>query len=183
LGGSVGVWRGAFNAGAFVPECNLGDLKPESPNVADSVARTDTTRCGRCPSGHARRIRSFYRRSLAVQGTGGSRQGTGSLLNNTAGDRSMLYITATHCSVTAVSAPSLFVYWNFDAPTCRLPGSAALGSPAVVGPTTQTQTGATFLAQTNDPFSGSSPAGTRSDVTLVRFNNAANPSFNVYWSG
>ncbi len=123
------------------------------------------------------------RRSVAAQGTGGSRVCTGSLLNNTSNDRSMLYITATHCGVTAANAPSLFVYWNFDAPTCRLPGSAASGSGAVVGATNQTQTGATFLAQTNNPFSGSTPAGTRSDVTLVRFNNAANPAFNVYWSG
>ena len=123
------------------------------------------------------------RRSVAAQGTGGSRVCTGSLLNNTSGDRSMLYITATHCGVTAANAASLFVYWNFDAPTCRLPGSAASGSTTVVGPTNQTQTGATFLAQTNNPFSGSTPAGTRSDVTLVRFNNAANPAFNLYWSG
>lgn len=123
------------------------------------------------------------RRSVAAQGTGGSRVCTGSLLNNTANDRSMLYITATHCGVTATNAPSLFVYWNFDAPSCRLPGSAASGSTTVVGPTNQTQTGATFLAQTNDPFSGTTPANTRSDVTLVRFNNAANPAHNLYWSG
>jgi lysyl endopeptidase len=123
------------------------------------------------------------RRSVAAQGTGGSRVCTGSLLNNTTGDRSMLYITATHCGVTAANAPSLFVYWNFDAPTCRLPGSAASGSGAVVGAVNQTQTGATFLAQTNSPFSGATAAGTRSDVTLVRFNTAANPAFNLYWSG
>ena len=123
------------------------------------------------------------RRSVAAQGTNGSRVCTGSLINNTAGDRGMLYITATHCGVTAASAPSLFVYWNFDAPTCRLPGSPESGSNAVIGAINQTQTGATFLAQTNDPFSGTTAANTRSDVTLVRFNNAANPAHNVYWSG
>jgi lysyl endopeptidase len=123
------------------------------------------------------------RRSVAAQGTNGSRVCTGSLVNNTAGDRSMLYLTATHCLVTAANAPTLFVYWNFDAPTCRLPGSADSGSGAVVGVVNQTQTGATFLAQTNNPFAGATPAGTRSDVTLVRFDNAANPAFNLYWSG
>ena len=123
------------------------------------------------------------RRSVASQGTGGSRVCTGSLINNVLGDGRMLYITATHCGVTAASAPSLFVYWNFDAPTCRAPGSAASGSGAVIGATNQTQTGATFLAQTANPFAGSAPAVNRSDVTLVAFNNAPDPAHNVYWSG
>ena len=120
------------------------------------------------------------RRAVASISEGGSRYCTGSLVNNTANDRKMIFATATHCTP---DAPSLVAYWNFESPTCRTPGSAASGSGSIVGPTNQTSTGATFRAKTNNPFAGSGAANTRSDFTVVEFNQPANPAHNLYWAG
>jgi hypothetical protein len=123
------------------------------------------------------------RRAVASYSLGGGRICTGSLLNNTRGDRRMLFVTATHCEVTSTNAASLVVFWNFESPTCRTPGSPQSGSSAIVGPTNQTQNGATFLAATNSPFSGSGSADSRSDFTLLELTQPANPAFNLYWAG
>lgn len=122
-------------------------------------------------------------RAVGVLSDNGSRYCTGSLVNNTANDRKMYFITATHCGVTAGSAPSLVVVWNFQSPTCRLPGSSASGSSTVVGSLTQFNSGAVFRAATNNPFAGGGAAGTRSDNTLVELDDPANPAFNLYWAG
>lgn len=123
------------------------------------------------------------RRAVASYSFGGGRLCTGSLVNNTRGDRRMLFLTATHCELTAANAASLVVFWNFESPTCRLPGSAASDSEAVIGATNQTQTGATLLAATNNPFAGPGSADSRSDFTLVELTQPANPAFNLYWAG
>jgi hypothetical protein len=123
------------------------------------------------------------RRAVASYSLGGGRICTGSLLNNTRGDRRMLFATATHCQITAANAASLVVFWNFESPTCRTPGSSQSGSSTVVGPTNQTQSGATFLAATNSPFAGSGTPDSRSDFTLLELNQPANPAFNLYWAG
>lgn len=109
---------------------------------------------------------------------------TGSLVNNTASNRRMLFITATHCGVTTATAPSMVVYWNYESPTCRRPGSSASGTVVPRDPNI-TNTGATFLAATTNPFSGGGCTdGTRcSDNTLVEMNQPANPAFNLYWEG
>ena len=123
------------------------------------------------------------RRAVASYSLGGSRICTGSLLNNTRSDRRMLFVTATHCLVTAANAASLVAFWNFESPTCRTPGSTASGSGAVIGRIDQTQTGAIFIAQTNNPFAGSTPADSRSDFTLLELDDPPNPAFNLYWAG
>ena len=122
-------------------------------------------------------------RSVGVLSEAGSRYCTGSLVNNTANDRKMYFITATHCEVTAGTAPSLVVVWNFQSPTCRNPGSTASGSGAVVGPLTQFNSGSIFRAATNNPFAGGGAAGTRSDNTLLELDDPADPAFNLYWAG
>jgi lysyl endopeptidase len=123
------------------------------------------------------------RRAVASYSLGGGRLCTGSLLNNTRGDRRMLFVTATHCEITASNAASLVVFWNFEAPTCRTPGSAASGSGTVIGSTTQNQTGAIFLAATNNPFGGPGSAESRSDFTLLELDDPPNPAFNLFWAG
>jgi hypothetical protein len=124
------------------------------------------------------------RRSVGSYSLGGGRICTGSLLNNARNDRRMLFATATHCEVTAANAASLVVFWNFEAPSCRAPGSAESGSNAVVGRIDQTQSGAIFLAATNDPFAqGTQPAGSRSDFTLLELDDPPNPTHRLYWSG
>lgn len=123
------------------------------------------------------------RRAVASYSLGGERICTGSLLNNTRGDRRMLFATATHCEVTAANAASVVVYWNFESPTCRLPGSAASDSETVVGSTAQNQTGATLLAATNEFLLGPGTPESRSDFTLLELDDPPNPAFNLYWAG
>ncbi|MEO8011560.1 MAG: hypothetical protein ABI650_07960, partial [Dokdonella sp.] len=123
------------------------------------------------------------RRAVGAYTIGGTDTCTGSLVNNTNNDRKMLFMTATHCGVTTASAPSMVVYWNYESPTCRRPGSSASGIP-VPRPNT-TSTGATFRAATINPFGGGGfTVGTQcSDNTLVEMNQPANPAFNLFWAG
>ncbi len=123
------------------------------------------------------------RRSVGAITRNGSDTCTGSLLNNTANDRRMLFATATHCGISSSAiAATVLVYWNYENATCRTPGSAASGVP-IPKPNT-TSAGVNFLAQTNNPFSGTTPAGTRSDFTLIEL--ATPPpgnTFNLFWAG
>jgi PKD repeat protein len=121
-----------------------------------------------CPEGDPYRDQI---RSVAVYSTGGSTFCTGSLLNNTAQDRKMYFLTAAHCGITSSNAASLVVYWNFQNSYCRAVGSAASGA-AGDGTMGQFQTGAIFRA-----------SNTPSDFTLVELDDAPNPAHNVYWNG
>ncbi|HVF36207.1 MAG TPA: trypsin-like serine protease [Candidatus Saccharimonadia bacterium] len=122
------------------------------------------------------------KRAVGAMSSGGSRFCTGSLVNNTANDRRMFFITATHCEVDASNAASLVVVWNFEAPSCRAPGSVSSGSSAVVGSVTQFNSGAIFRAATQNPFPGGA-SGPKSDTTLLELDDPANPAHNVYWAG
>ncbi|UXI67853.1 fibronectin type III domain-containing protein [Tahibacter amnicola] len=122
------------------------------------------------------------RRSVAAYSRNGSFACTGSLLNNTANDRRMLFATATHCGVSSDSvAATLVAYWNYESASCRTPGSQASGT-SVPRPTT-TSTGARFLAQTGSPFNAQIGSAFNSDFTLVEFLQPANPAHNLYWAG
>jgi hypothetical protein len=110
-------------------------------------------------------------RAVGVISTGGSRFCSGSLINNTANDHKMYFITANHCTITAGNAASLVVYWNYQNSFCRTPGSAASGA-AGDGTLTQFHTGSTFRA-----------ASAPSDFTLVELNDPPVPAFNHFWEG
>jgi hypothetical protein len=110
-------------------------------------------------------------RAVGVISTGGSRFCTGSLLNDTAGDHKMYFITANHCSVTSANAASLVVYWNYQNSFCRTPGSAASGQ-AGDGPLTQFHTGSFFRA-----------ASAASDFTLVELDDPPVAAYNHRWAG
>lgn len=122
------------------------------------------------------------RRSVGAYTISGTDTCTGSLVNNTANDRSMLFMTASHCNVVANPA-GIVVYWNYESPTCRLPGSGASGTP-VARPTT-TSSGSTFLGRTRNPFNGSdcTNGAVCSDNTVVRLNGTPDPAWNLYWAG
>ncbi len=124
------------------------------------------------------------RRAVGAYSVGGTDACTGSLVNNTANDRRMYFITATHCGVTAATAPSMVVYWNYESPTCRRPGTAASGVVVPRDPNIS-NTGASFRAATINPFSGGGCTdGTQcSDTTLVELTQPANPAFDLYWEG
>jgi lysyl endopeptidase len=110
-------------------------------------------------------------RAVGVISTGGSRFCTGSLLNDTAGDHKMYFITANHCSITSGNAASLVVYWNYQNSFCRTPGSAASGQ-AGNGPLTQFHTGSFFRA-----------ASAASDFTLVELDDPPVAAYNHRWAG
>jgi hypothetical protein len=96
---------------------------------------------------------------------------SGSLVNDTARDRKMFFITAQHCGLDSSTAASLVVYWNYQNSTCRTPGSAASGGTGD-GQLNQFHTGAFFRAE--------NPA---SDFTLVELDDPPDPAFNHHWAG
>ncbi|MHB8080192.1 MAG: FlgD immunoglobulin-like domain containing protein [Candidatus Krumholzibacteriia bacterium] len=101
--------------------------------------------------------------SVAVISTGGSLFCTGFMVNNTAQDAKPYFMTANHCLITAINAPSLVAYWNFQSPTCGLQGGGSLAD---------FQTGSTFRA-----------AYGTSDFTLVELDDAPDPAWNVAYAG
>jgi hypothetical protein len=110
-------------------------------------------------------------RAVAVISTGGSTFCTGSLLNNTANDRKMYFITANHCGINSSNAPSLVAYWNYQNSFCRTPGSSQSGA-AGDGTLTQFHSGSIFRA-----------SYAASDMTLVELDDPAVTAFNHYWAG
>jgi hypothetical protein len=122
------------------------------------------------------------RRAVAAITLNGTDNCSGSLVNNTAGNRRLLFATATHCGINAGNVATMLAYFNYESPTCRTP--AASGQSPVLPKPNTTLAGLAWLASTNNPFSGSTPAGTRSDWTLVEL--APRPeqsSYNLFWAG
>lgn len=122
------------------------------------------------------------RRSVASIAQGGERICTGSLLNNTANNRRMLFATATHCTISAGNAPSVVTFWNFESAACRRPGSLQSGQ-VNVGPTTDFLTGARLLAATPAFDSTGGTSSNKSDWTLLELDDPPNPGSNPYWAG
>ncbi|HMQ80289.1 MAG TPA: T9SS type A sorting domain-containing protein [Ignavibacteria bacterium] len=85
---------------------------------------------------------------------------TGSLINNTTQDRSLLYLTAEHCAPDNHS--SMVFFFNYENPTCY--GSA--------GSLSQTISGATLKA-----------SNYATDFRLVLLNGTLPASFNGYFNG
>jgi hypothetical protein len=108
---------------------------------------------------------------VAVISTGGSTFCSGFMVNNVRGDRTPYFMTAKHCGITAVNAPSLVAFWNFENSTCRPPGSAESGGPGD-GTLDQFTTGSTFRA-----------AYGPSDFTLVELDANPDPSWGVSYCG
>ncbi len=121
-----------------------------------------------CPEGDGWRDQI---RSVAAIATGGSLFCTGSLMNNTANDRKMYFLTANHCGITSANAASLVTYWNYQNSVCRVVGSAANGQDGD-GLLNQTLTGAFFRA-----------ANSPSDFTLVELDDPAPAAYNLFWNG
>jgi hypothetical protein len=101
-------------------------------------------------------------RSVAMVTYGGSAQCTGVLLNNTAKDCKPYFLTAYHCGIDVGVAPTIVVYWKYEASTCG----------GTTGPLSNTQTGAIFRS-----------GHINSDFTLVELDDGPDPAFDVYFAG
>ena len=101
--------------------------------------------------------------SVGVISTGGSSFCTGFMVNNTNNDKTPFFMTAAHCRITASTAPSLVVYWNYQTSKC---GGARDGKM------TDFQSGSVHLA-----------TNAKSDSTLVKMNTAPQPEWNVNFAG
>ncbi|HJU40582.1 MAG TPA: hypothetical protein VJ724_13480 [Tahibacter sp.] len=114
------------------------------------------------------------RRAAAGYSLGATDQCSGSLVNNTANDRRLLFATAGHCAVTDNSvAATVVAYWNYESPTCRTPGTTNNGT-ALPKPNT-TYNGATFRMRTGSTSTA--------DFSLIEFVQPMNPAYNHYWGG
>lgn len=124
------------------------------------------------------------RRSVGAYSVGGFLACTGSLLNNSAEDQRMLFVTATHCTVNESNAASVVVYWNYEWPSCRTPGEAE-GSDTNLPDPNSSQSGASFLAATIDPFDNGDClfADECSDMTLLELDDPPDPELDLYWAG
>jgi len=123
------------------------------------------------------------RRSVGAYSRNGVAACTGSLVNNTAGDRRMLFVSATHCGLTQASSPSIVVYWNYEWPSCRTPGDLE-GNEVNPPDPSIINSGGEFLAATSSPFGGNCTAPDEcSDVTAVELDDPADPEYDLFWSG
>lgn len=102
---------------------------------------------------------------------------TGQLVNNTAADRKMYFLTANHCRVTPENAALLVAFWNFQNSTCRAPGSIGAGGVGN-GSLAQSQSGAFFRSKAAE-----NTDVTNADFALLELDDAPLPQFNVFWSG
>lgn len=126
-----------------------------------------------CPEGNDWRDQINSVAQYTFSSGGGSFVCSGQLVNNTAGDRSPIFSTAAHCFSTQTVASTVTLYWKYENPTCRTPGSVASGTPISKPANSISQTGGSTLLSTYSP----------SDFTLVRLNSAPPSSANPYWSG
>ncbi len=161
-----------------VPESEMGEVKLELASINQGYrgfGTVSTVKSGDCnmdveciPAGDPWREQV---RSVAMFTLGGARLCSGSLINDTANDHKMYFITADHCGVNAGNAASLVAYWNYQNSFCRAPGSAQSGQPGN-GQLTQFHSGSFFRA-------GSS----LSDFTLVELDDPPVAAFNHLWEG
>lgn len=96
---------------------------------------------------------------------------SGALVNNTARDGTPYFLTADHCGITPANANTMVVYWNFECPTCRQPGSSESGGIGN-GSLSEFNTGAIFRA-----------TSAASDFTLVELDDPVAASVNAFYAG
>ncbi|MBK8500382.1 MAG: trypsin-like peptidase domain-containing protein [Flavobacteriales bacterium] len=102
-------------------------------------------------------------RSVAMIVVSGSGICTGTLINNCASNGTPYFLTANHCLPGNLNVSTWVFRFNWNSPTC---------SPTTNGPTNQTVSGASLLANN---------AG--SDVALLQLSSAPPANYGVYYSG
>lgn len=102
-------------------------------------------------------------RSVAAYSTGASRFCTGTLLADTSRSFRNFFLTAAHCKISALRAPSVVVFWNYQSPVCGVLAGGSLS---------QNQTGSYYRAGRTDV-----------DFNLLELDDEPRPEFNVFYSG
>ncbi|MFZ4591316.1 MAG: T9SS type A sorting domain-containing protein [Ignavibacteria bacterium] len=147
------------------PEINVSKVVHAYKNIFNMLKEKDYGTSGACNRNIICSDGDPYReiaRSVAIIIVGGTRNCTGSLLNNTRYDGTPFFMTANHCWDASI-ATWVFMF-KYDAPSCANPGGD--------GPLTYTISGCTFLAR-NAP----------SDFCLVKLSSKPPVSYNVYYTG
>lgn len=98
-------------------------------------------------------------------------QCTGVLINNTNQDCTPYFITADHCNISNVNAPTVVVYWNYENQTCRQPFSPESGMIGN-GPRNTFNSGAIKRASLSD-----------SDFALIELDDPIDPNLNLFFAG
>ncbi len=146
------------------PFVALNQLKSGSCNIDTACSEGDPYR---------EQIRSVAHYTFVSGGSSyvctGQLMATGSSGDDIAAPR---FTTAHHCISTSAEANSMVLYWRYESPTCRTPGSAASGSPLSNSLATATQSGTSLLA-THAP----------SDFTLVQLNTPVPAAGTPFYSG
>lgn len=146
------------------PFVALNQLKSGSCNIDTACSEGDPYRD---------QIRSVAHYTFVSGGSGyvctGQLMATGSAGDDIAAPR---FTTAHHCISTNAEANSMVLYWRYESPTCRTPGSAASGTALSSGIATATQSGTSLLA-THAP----------SDFTVVQLNTPVPAAGTPFYSG
>ena len=137
-------YRDIFGYAKDIYEKGLGDSGACNNNVI-------------CPEGDPWRCEIS---SVAIIIVGGSGACTGSILNNHLQDERPLFLSANHCGLNVTNWVFRF---NWDSPTCNTTAN---------GPTNQTVSGATLLANSSG-----------SDFSLMELSSPIPASYNIYYSG
>jgi hypothetical protein len=101
--------------------------------------------------------------SVGLVSINGSLMCSGSMVNNTAYDGTPYFLTANHCGISGVSAPTVVIYWNFESPVCGQHGGGSLA---------QFTSGSTLRANWST-----------SDFTLLELDEMPDPAFGVTYAG
>jgi len=111
---------------------------------------------------------------------------TGTLVNNTAEDKTPYFLTAEHCVAYPSQASSMVFYWNFQTAQCREPGSGASGTfpddSLTVGKWEQTSTGAILKARYGSIHEDRTISG-KPDLALVEIDDDIPVDYNLFFSG
>lgn len=107
---------------------------------------------------------------------------TGSLVNNTAEDKTPYFLTAEHCVGSESDAQDMVFYWNYQNKTCRDPGSSESGEVTSDDPLDQTSSGAILRARYGSTHEDGGIAG-KPDLTLVEIDDDIPFDYGLYFSG
>lgn len=107
---------------------------------------------------------------------------TGSLVNNTAEDRTPYFLTAEHCVSTPETVTTMVFHWNYQSPVCRDRGTTRNAAEPQDEFDEQTSTGALLRARYGNNHRQGRIAG-RPDLALVEIDDEIPESYGLYFAG